>query len=201
MSLNKAFARLLHTSVPVIRTNDAAALWAVSPATASKMLARLAQAGHIKHLQRGLWLVDGKAHPWTLHSYLVDPSPSYLSLQTALFHHGMIEQIPTVTHVVSTARTRTIKAAGIGIYMVHQVAPAFFCGFTPLAGGPTQMAVPEKALIDYFYFRPTRTRTFRALPELELPKKFSMKKARTFASLIAHAPRRVMVENLLDSMS
>lgn len=197
MNLNEAFAQLSRMPAPVIRTNDAAALWSVSPATASQMLARLASAGHIMRLHRGVWLLDRSAHPWSLHPYLSDPSPSYLSLQTALFHHGMIEQIPTIIHLVSTAKTRTIKAEGVGTYLIHQVAPDFFCGYAPLADGPAQMAVPEKAIVDFFYFRPTKTRSFRALPELELPKTFRMKKALTFASLIASPSRRKMVETLL----
>ena len=42
MNLNQALAKLRTLSAPVIRTNDAAAHWGVTPALASKMLARLA---------------------------------------------------------------------------------------------------------------------------------------------------------------
>jgi predicted transcriptional regulator of viral defense system len=192
MNLNQALAKLRILPTPVIRTNDAAAHWGVSPALASKMLARLAGAGHVSRLQRGIWLTDISASPWTLHPYLTDPSLSYLSLQTALFHHGMIEQIPTTIHVISTVKTRTIKSP-LGVYAIHQVAPSFFCGFEPFAGGPAQMATPEKALVDFFYFRPAKSRAFRALPELEIPRGFKIKRAEEFARLIQSAARREMV--------
>jgi len=160
------------------------------------MLARLMASGHIVRLQRGLWLLDKKAHPWNLHPYISDPSPSYISLQTALFHHGMIEQIPSTIHLVSTAKTRIIKTA-VSTFSMHQVAPHFFCGYEPLAGGPAQMATPEKSLVDFLYFRPTRSRTFRSLPELELPATFRMKAALKFAERIESVSRRNMVEKLL----
>ena len=196
MSLNEALAKLRAMPTLVVRTNDAAALWNVSRATASTMLARLARVGHLTRLVRGLWLLDRQANPWTLHPYLSDPSPSYVSLQTALFHHGMIEQIPTTIHLVSTAKTRTAKTT-VGTYAIHQVVPDFFCGFEPLAGGPAQIATPEKALVDFFYLRQTRSRSFRALPELELPKGFRMQRALGYAKLITSDSRRQMVIELL----
>ena len=199
MNLNEALARLKAMPAPVVRTNDAAALWGVSRAAASTMLARLARVGHIVRLVRGIWLLDRTAHPWTLHPYLSDPSPSYLSLQTALFHHGMIEQIPTIIHVVSTAKTRKVETS-VETYAIHQVAPAFFGGFEPLPGGAGQMATPEKALVDFFYLRPARSRGFRALPELELPRGFRARRAREFSKLIVSESRRVMVEGLLEEL-
>ena len=199
MNLNQALAKLRTLSAPVIRTNDAAAHWGVTPALASKMLARLAVAGLVLRLQRGIWLIDLSAQPWTIHPYLTDSSFSYLSLQTALFHHGMIEQIPTTIHLISTAKTRMIKTP-LGDYAVHQVAPPFFCGFEPFAGGPAQMATPEKALIDYYYFRPAKSRAFRALPEIEIPRGFKMKRALEYARLISSAARRGMVMAALSKL-
>ena len=199
MNLNQALAKLRTLAAPVIRTNDAAAHWGVTPALASKMLARLAVAGLVVRLQRGIWLIDLSAQPWTIHPYLTDSSFSYLSLQTALFHHGMIEQIPTTIHLISTAKTRMIKTP-LGDYVVHQVAPPFFCGFEPFAGGPAQMATPEKALIDYYYFRPAKSRAFRALPEIEIPRAFKMKRALEYARLISSAARRGMVMAALSKL-
>ncbi len=192
MNLNLALANLHDLAAPVVKTNDAAAHWRVSPKLASKMLGRLATAGHVKHLQRGIWLTVLNTPTWAVHPYLTDPAPSYLSLQTALFHHGMIEQIPTTIHVVSTTKTRTIKTP-IGIFSVHQVAPHFFFGYEPYNGGPAQMASPEKALVDFFYFRQARSRQFRALPEIEIPRGFKMQRAQAYAKQITSVPRRESV--------
>ena len=199
MRLSEGLAQLRRMEGPILRTNDAAAVWRVSRATASKALARLASDGHIERLTRSVWLLDLTIHPWKLHPYLSDPAPSYLSLQTALFHHGMIEQIPTTVHMITTAKTKIIKTTR-GIFLMHQVAPDFFCGFEPLSGGPAQMARPEKALVDFFYFGPSRTRAFRSLPELELPKKFSKRLAHSFAQLIESSSRRSYVECMIKKI-
>lgn len=196
MSLVEDLTRLRAIGVPVVRTNDAAGVWETSRATASQMLARLRKAGHVIRLQRGLWLLELALNPWKLHPFLTDPTPSYLSLQTALFHHGMIEQIPTTIHVVSTMKSRTLPT-GVGTFSVHQVAPRFFSGFSPWEGGPAQMASPEKAIVDFFYFRQARGRGFRALPELELPKSFRRGDVRRYAALIASSSRRALVERML----
>ena len=196
MRLSKALAILHRAGTPVIRTYDAAALWMQSRASASKVLARMADDGHIRRLIRGVWLIDPNVHPWSGHAFLSEPAPSYISLQTALFHHGMIEQIPSIIHMISPAKTRTFKTP-LGTFAMHQVAPDFFCGFEPLEVGHAQMACPEKALVDFYYFRLARSRGFRSLPELTLPKSFSKKKALKFAAVIQSASRRALVERLI----
>ncbi len=199
MNLNKALAKLRSMPAPVVRTNDAAAQWEVSPVVASKMLSRLEAAGHVLRLRRGIWQIDLAAGPWSLHPYLTDPSPSYLSLQIALFHHGMIEQIPTTIHLISTAKTRHIQTPG-GTYAIHQVAPDFFYGFEAFEGGPAQMAIPEKAIVDFFYLGPSKNHAIRALPELELPKGFKIKRAKEFARMITSVARRSLVLAALEAL-
>jgi predicted transcriptional regulator of viral defense system len=199
MNLNAALARLVTIASQVVATNDAAAWWKLTPSTASQMLGRLARAGHIVRLKRGLWLIDKTAHPFALHRYLLDPAPSYISLQTALFHHGMIEQIPSRIHVVSTAKTKTIVTS-VAEYMVHQITPDFCCGYELLHEAGAHMAIPEKALVDFCYFYPTRSRAFRSLPELELPRKFSRRRAMSFLELIGSPARRSIVNNLLQEI-
>lgn len=199
MRSSEALAILKRTDCPVLRTNDAAALWRVSRETASKTLSRIAGDGHIQRLVRSIWLIDPQAHSWSLHPFLTDPAPSYLSLQTALFHHGMIEQIPKAIHVMTPTKTRTLKTP-VGLYILHQLTPSFFCGFEPLNGGPAQMALPEKTLVDFCYFRLSRSRAFRALSEVELPGTFRKSRALGFAKLINSVSRRRIVEQLIENL-
>lgn len=198
MNLNKASTILRDFNISVIRTNDAAGVWQTTPANASQMLRRLADNGQILRLARGIWLVNKSVNAWSLHSYITDPAPSYLSLQVALFHHGMIEQIPTNIHVLTTSKTRTVRT-DIGTFKIHQVAPDFFCGFSLLDDGVIQMASAEKAIVDFAYFSQTKSLEFRKLPELEIPKAFSIKKARSFVMLIKSESRRNMVFDKLTS--
>ena len=54
--------------------------------------------------------------------------PAYVSVQSALYLHGMISQIPHVIYVASLARTQRV-ATTIGTYSIHQIAPEFFGGY------------------------------------------------------------------------
>jgi hypothetical protein len=60
------------------------------------------------------------------------------------------------------------------------------------------MASPEKALVDFLYLGPARSMLFRALPELELPRRFNARLARAMTGRIESARRRVMVERALE---
>jgi len=61
-----------------------------------------------------------------------------------------------------------------------------------------KLASPEKALVDFLYLSPTRSRLFAALPELELPKGFSVRSARRWAALIPPGRLRTIVARELD---
>jgi len=50
-----------------------------------------------------------------------------------------------------------------------------------------KIATPEKALIDYLYLSFGRSRSFRSLPEIELSRSFSKKKA---AEIMERIPLR-----------
>ncbi|MEI7435780.1 MAG: type IV toxin-antitoxin system AbiEi family antitoxin [bacterium] len=194
-----ALARLSDLSAAAFTTNDAAAALRIGRPHASKMLERLAAARQIVRLRRGLWAFPDKVIPLLLPVYLTAPAPCYLSLQSALYFHGMVSQIPQRHYVVSPGRTRLIRTQ-MGAVSVHHVVPAWFTGFTvdPRTGVP--MASPEKALADFLYLAPARSRLFAALPELDLPKGFKWSQVRRFARMIAAPRRRVMVERLLRAI-
>ena len=64
-------------------------------------------------------------------------------------------------------------------------------------GNGAHLAAPEKALVDFLYLGPARSRLFRALPELGLPPKFSVKRARAILARI-EPPRRPLVGRALE---
>src|SRR5262249_51927111 len=154
--------------VATIETSDAAAALQLSTTAATKLLARLGKAKLITRLRSGLWLLARHApNPYGLAEALTAPLPSYISLQTALYLHGMIDQVPGVCYLVSLARTQRILTS-IGVYSVHHIAPELFDGFETRADG-TKLASPEKAIFDVAYLSGGRSRLFAHLPELELP--------------------------------
>lgn len=199
MKLIDAYAGLLDLGQPVFRTVDAAVCLGISNVHASKMLNRLFVSGHLLHIGRGLWGVKGKVDILTLCQYVTVPFLNYVSLQSALYRHGIISQIPSVTYVVSLARTRRILTP-LGVISVHRIHPSFFFGFeVPVSGGP-QIATPEKALIDFLYFYPARSKLFRALPEVELPGSFSMRRARAMIDKVRSKQRRTLVRRLFEEL-
>jgi predicted transcriptional regulator of viral defense system len=183
----------------LLTTKDAAAALRISPARANKVLSRLAEDRFVTHLCRGHWSIGRAAHPLTLPEHLAAPFPAYVSLHTALFHHGMISQIPEVFYAVTLAKPRRILTP-LGVVSLHRIEPDFFFGFEPCASGGMMMATPEKALLDSLYLSPSRSRLFTTLPELELPKKFSWKKARDMAQRIPSSQRRTLVEKRLAAL-
>ena len=123
--------------------------------------------------------------------------PAYVSLQTALFHHGMISQIPEVIYAVTLAKPQRFRTS-LGVVSLHRIDPGFFFGFEPADPGGIQMASPEKALLDIFYLSPARSRLFTNLPEVELPRKFSWKTIREMIQRIPAPQRRTLVERRVE---
>ena len=199
MKLVDVHARLLKMGIPVFQTSDAAVYLGIGSAHASKLLARLAASGHLARLGRGRWGFKDRIEPFALPEYLTAPFPSYVSLQSALYHHGMISQIPSVLYAVSIARTRTYVTA-LGTVSVHHVDPSLFFGYQPATKGPGKIARPEKALIDFLYLSPARTRLFRALPELEFPRGFKVNEARKIIRRIRPVRRRNHVSRLFEEI-
>ena len=197
MNLIETLARILRMGANVFRTADAAAHLALSNSTASRLLARLATAGHLLRLRHGVWAVPGKLDPLALPGHLTAPFPSYVSLQSALYSHGVISQIPNVIYAVSVGRTRVFRTP-LGTVSIHHLQPEFFFGFEIMETSGASMATPEKALMDYLYLRPARSNLFRALPELELPSKFSVKSARQMIQRIPSVRRRTLVAGAFD---
>jgi len=172
------------------------ALLNVTEDHASHILSRLAEPGHVVRLKRGLWLVAETREPFPLVGYLTAPFPSYISLQTALYHHGLVSQMSAVIYSVSLGRSRVCHTP-VGSFSIHHIAQDFFSGYEQIGRTNVQMASPEKALLDFLYLSSTKTRLFAALPELDLSVAFSTRKAEQFLRRIPSKQRRTMVANRL----
>jgi predicted transcriptional regulator of viral defense system len=192
MQIAEVLQKLKQLNQACIQTRDAAAFLHLTTLQASKVLERLAKYNHLIHINRGLWAFPEKIDPLILPEYLTIPFPSYISLQTALYHYGMISQLPTVIYAVSLARTKVISTP-LAEFSIHHLDANFFFGFELLPGTFIKMATPEKALIDILYLSAAKTRLFRSLPEIELPIKFNLKTAQSIIARIPSLRRRAMV--------
>jgi predicted transcriptional regulator of viral defense system len=199
MALIDVIRKISSLNVPILQPNDVAALLGVNRAHASKILSRLAAAGFAIQLTRGRWVINENIDRLLIPEYLAAPSLCYISLQTALFHHGMISQIPETTYAVTTMRTRKYSTQ-LGEFSLHHVESGFFFGYDVRSDSGVKMATPEKALIDFLYLSPARSNFFKKLPEIELSNKFSRKKAREIIKRISSPTRRIMVETKFTAL-
>jgi predicted transcriptional regulator of viral defense system len=136
-----ALGRLQRLHVPAITTSDAAADLGLSTFAASQTLRRLAASRLVTPVRKGLWALGDRPDPLVLIEYVTAPYPAYLSLQSALYQHGMIDQIPSMTYVVSLARTARVETP-LATYSVHSIQPALRCapGITLAVGLPRSVA-------------------------------------------------------------
>ncbi len=176
MTLIEAQNKLVSLKQPLLYTMDVSACLNITISHASKILERLEKANVVKKVERGKWMLASVSDPLILPEFITAPYPSYISLQTALYYHGMISQIPSVTYAVSLARTRRYSTP-LGTLSIHHIASDFFFGFDFYNNTLIKMATPEKALLDVLYLTDTRSHLFRSLPEIELHKRFNTKLA------------------------
>ena len=199
MKLVDVLGTLASLDAPVFTTRDAAARLRVPHGHASVSLARLGAAGLLVRLRRGVWALPNRVDPLALPECLTAPFPAYVSLQSALYLHGMVSQIPAVTYAVTLARTRRFVTP-LGTVSLHHIQPALFFGYGDAGRAGGRLATPEKALVDFLYLAPARSRLFRALPELEWPKAFRPSVARSIVRRIEPAGRRGAVARKLEEL-
>jgi predicted transcriptional regulator of viral defense system len=187
------FLNQLHNlKIPFIQTNEIASILGITVSSAGKYLENLREKRFIEKIGHGKWVIrDSNFDPLQAAEFITAPKESYISLPTALFYHGMIEQIPGQIYAVTVDRTRTVSTP-IGVFSFHHCNPDFFTGYTYIKPF-LKIATPEKALVDYFYFAPTKSRQFTRLPELEIPKKFSWNKVFAFCDQIPSLRTRSLV--------
>jgi predicted transcriptional regulator of viral defense system len=192
MNQIEALQRLKRLGTHGFETRDAAAALGVTPANAHMILRRLAHAGLLMHVTRGRWLQSAGVTPFALPELISAPSPAYVSLQSALFHHGLIEQIPAVTYAVTLGRPRRVRTP-LGVVSFHRVPPELFTGFEVDTRSGAKIATAEKALFDLMYLAQGRSRLFGHLPELTVPRAFRWARLKEYAAATKSPSRRTFL--------
>jgi predicted transcriptional regulator of viral defense system len=195
----EALQRLQALTTPVVESRDVAALLTVSASNATTILRRLAAEGMIVHLSRGRWLTNKTIDRLALPELILAPYPAYISLQSALFHHGMIEQVPAVIYAVTPARPRRLRTP-MGTISFHRIPPELFTGFELSPRSDAKIATAEKALFDLLYLAPGRSRLFSKLPELTLPRRFRWQRLKDYAALVKSPSRRAFIAERINAI-
>ena len=187
---------------PVFTTHELAAVSGKSSSVVTQAMNVLVTQGVIVKVYRGIWAEAGNeaVSPYHVIPFLFPRHRAYVSFISALHLHGIIEQIPQMITVASTAHTKVMRTA-LGVFSVHQIAPLFFSGFSWYnKTGSFLIAGPEKALIDSLYLSARRKKQFGHFPELHFPKSFQARKARRWAKIIPDAKIRHHVQKKLEAV-
>ena len=107
----------------------------------------------------------------------------------------MISQIPETVFLVTLGRSQR-KSAKKTLFSFHHIEINLFNGFE--LHEKFSLALPEKALFDFFYFSATRTNIFKSLPELDFPKGFKKKKMYAWCQLIENSRLRSHVHKKIE---
>ena len=187
---------------PAFTTGELAAVSGKSSSAVTQALNYLCEQGIIFKVYRGLWAqaYDKSISPYAVISYLFPKHRAYVSFISALRFYGIVEQVPQIITLASTAHTKKINTK-IGVFSVHHIGANFFKGFDWYKEtGSFLIAQQEKALVDCLYISSCKKRQFRHFPELHFPKTFSFSKARKWAESITDAKNRQNVQNRLEEI-
>lgn len=132
---------------------------AVDPANVRRQLSRWCKSGRVYQLRRGVYALAPPfqkvvPHPFLVANWLVQSS--YVSLHSALAHHGLIPEAVLVTTSVSTSRPAGWDTP-LGRFEYRHVKTDLLFGFELTDLGSEQaafVATPEKALLDLVYLQP-----------------------------------------------
>lgn len=131
--------------------------------TAYKMLQRLVDKGLLTRIQGGVYQVaDRPVHDFVLANAMV--TPSYVSLESALFRYGILSQAPFIVTSVTVKKGKKIETATKTLDYVH-IVQNLFTGF--VREQDYLIAIPTKALFDAIYLTAKGLRSLH-LDELDL---------------------------------
>ncbi len=125
-----------------------------------RQLSRWVASGRLLQVRRGWYLLPPAYRKIEPHPFLVAnriKKASYVSLQSALAHYGLIpEYVPVVTSI-TTGRPETLQTP-LGVFQYRHLASTWFADYqlVELGGGQSAfLATPEKALLDLLYLTPS----------------------------------------------
>ena len=123
----------------------------------ASQLSRWATSGKLLQLRRGVYALAEQYHSRPPHPFKVAnllERPSYVSLESALSHHGVIPEAVFATTSVTTARAGEFNTQ-VGRYAYRHIGMPLFWGYVAetIGGAEVLVARPEKALLDLVYFR------------------------------------------------
>lgn len=195
MNLLTAYQKL-KVLAPTFLTKEAASVLGTSANHAAIILSRLAKQNTVVHLARGRWAYSDSIDPLLLPSILAQPMMAYVSLYSALYYHGMIDQIPNTIFAITNGKTKLFETP-LGKISIHSINPVLFTGYNIYGKNSVLMATPEKALFDTLYLIPAKSNLFKRLTEIELPENFQPELFDVWLKKVKNENRRKVIQKIL----
>lgn len=124
--------------------------------TLKELLCRWRKKGWIYTLKKGLYELIYPCDFNIPDMYIANRlyEPSYVSLETALSNYSIIPEAAMAVTSVTTKATRRFKNKH-GLFIYRTVKPMAFTGYyiQKQNNFPVRIAEPEKALVDFIYFK------------------------------------------------
>ena len=131
-------------------------------------LSRWKKQGWIAHLRKGLYELTFPENYHLPDFFIANKmvEPSYVSLETALSYYSILPEVSMAVVSVTGKITRRFKNSH-GLFIYRSVRPEGFRGYVieKHNGFNVLIAEPEKAVVDYLYFKTLRTGEFDRVAE------------------------------------
>lgn len=120
----------------------------------SRRLVEWQKKGYIRKISNKIYCFSDFAKS-DLHLYRISNKlypPSYVSLETALGHYGLIPEAVYSIQAISSRKTIRFST-DLGMFQYRNLKPEWYFGYTilRLSDQPVLIAEPEKALLDLLY--------------------------------------------------
>jgi len=132
-------------------------------ASLKQALHRWKKKGWIYSLKKGLYELSYPKEFVISDMYIANRlyAPSYVSLETALSNYSIIPEVSMAVTSITTKPTRRFKNKH-GLFIYRTIKPALFTGYYVERHNNFDILIaePEKALVDYLYFKTYRSKKF-----------------------------------------
>lgn len=156
MKVNIFLNRVREFPKPFYRLIDFEKIFRQDKITVQKSIERLIKSGLLKRLKKDVYVPTGKPADLSKIAHLLYP-PNYLSFESVLFKHGVIDQPPFGATFATTRRSKKIELDQAE-YWFSCIKPALWWGFKVRNG--VLEADLEKAIVDMLYLKSRGQRHF-----------------------------------------
>ena len=144
--------KLKNSGLVVFTPREFYDVFGISPKTGSVFISRNLKSGLFLKLRNNFYMLKDSQPPlYAIANKLY--RPSYISLESALSHYGIIPEVVYTVTSVTAKPTREFKTPK-SVFSYQRIKKSVFAGYSPVAieGSVVLLAEPEKALADYLYF-------------------------------------------------